>query len=113
MKTTHFARAIRNPQLSRKIGNLYFLHGRTRQSEPRPSASGALLFSGWDTLGRRQDSGIAGAPVRGDAYSANEVIGKYDPSIPNRLLIQSSISYEADSLKVNERHWWVEDIDGA
>ncbi|MDE2715831.1 MAG: hypothetical protein OXI33_02305, partial [Chloroflexota bacterium] len=49
----------------------------------------------------------------GDAYSANEVIGKYDPSVPNRLLIQSSIAYEAENLKVNERHWWVEGIDGA
>ena len=47
------------------------------------------------------------------AYSANEVIGKYDPSVPSRLLIQSSIAYEAENLKVNERHWWVEGIDGA
>ena len=48
----------------------------------------------------------------GDAYSANEVIGKYDPSVPNRLLIQSSIAYEEGSSRVNEHHWWVEGIDG-
>ena len=112
VKTTHFARAIRNPQLSRKIGNLYFLHGRTgsQSRDPRHLA----LYSSQD--GIHWDEGRIlhrRGPGTGDAYSANEVIGKYDPSIPNRLLIQSSISYEADSLRVNERHWWVEDIDGA
>ena len=47
-----------------------------------------------------------------DAYSANEVIGKYDQTVPNRLLIQSSIVYDAESKRVNEHHWWVEEIDG-
>ena len=114
VKTTHFARAIRNPQLSRKIGSLYFLHGRSGSHSRDPKH--LALYSSLDGIhwdeGRilhHRGPGEGG----GDAYSANEVIGKYDPSVPNRLLIQSSISYEPDSLKVNERHWWVEGIDGA
>jgi len=46
-----------------------------------------------------------------DSYSANEVIGKYDPGTPNRLLIQSSISYSGYG-RVNIKHWWIEDIPG-
>ncbi len=112
VKTTHFARAIRNPQLSRKIGSLYFLHGRTgnHSRDPRHlvlnSSQDGIHWDEGRILHRR-------GPGRGDAYSANEVIGKYDSSVPNRLLIQSSISYEANSYRVNERHWWVEGIDGA
>ena len=49
----------------------------------------------------------------GDAYSANEVIGKYEKAAPNRLLIQSSIAYEDGNSKVNAHHWWVDGIDGA
>ena len=41
---------------------------------------------------------------KADAYTANQVGGKYDPAVPNRLLIQSSITYEDDGYKVNERH---------
>ncbi len=111
VKTTHFARAIRNPQLSRKIGNLYFLHGRSGSMSQDPSH--LILYPSrdgihWDegTILHRKEIG------GGDAYSANEVIGKYDPSVPNRLLIQSSIAYEEGSSRVNEHHWWVEGIDG-
>jgi BNR repeat protein len=112
VKTTQFARAIRNPQLSRKIGNLYFLHGRSGSHSRDPShlvlyaSSDGIHWDDGTVLYRREiDSG--------DCYSANEVIGKYDPAVPNRLLIQSSIGYEDGSRKVNEHHWWVEGIDGA
>ena len=37
VQTAHFARAIRNPQLSRKIGDLYFLHGRSGSHSRDPS----------------------------------------------------------------------------
>ena len=112
VKTTRFAGAIRNPQLSRKIGNLYFLHGRSGSYNRDPSH--LILYTSsdgihWDdgTILHRKEIG------GGDAYSANEVIGKYDPAVPNRLLIQSSIAYEEGSSKVNAHHWWVEGIEGA
>jgi hypothetical protein len=40
------------------------------------------------------------------------VIGKYGSPGDKRLLIQSSIGYEAGTKKVNERHWWIEEIAG-
>ena len=110
VKTAHFPRAIRNPQLARKIGNFYFLHGRSGSQSRDPS--NLVLYASrdgihWDDaaiLHRKESGG-------GDAYSANEVIGKYDPRVPNRLLIQSSIAYEDGSSKVNAHHWWVEQIE--
>ena len=111
MKTTHSAQAIRNSQISHKIGNLYFLHGRSGQHNRDTKHLVLYAYSyeiHWDE-GRvlRHKSGKA------DIYSANEVVGKYDPAVPNRLLIQSSITYEDDGYKVNECHWWVMGIDGA
>ncbi len=111
VRTTHFPRAIRNPQLSRKIGDLYFLHGRSGSLSRDPRH--LILYSSpdgihWDdgTILHHKEGG------GGDAYSANEVIGKYDPTVSNRLLIQSSIAYEDGNSNVNAHHWWVEDIQG-
>lgn len=112
VRTTHFAKRIRNPQLSPRIGDYYFLHGRSGSHGDDPKH--LVLYASqdgihWDEgliLHRKEIGG-------GDAYSANEVIGKYDPDTPNRLLIQSSIAYEEGSSKVNEHHWWVEPIDAA
>ena len=112
VQTTRFARAIRNPQLSSKIGSLYFLHGRSGNMS-RDSRNLVLYSSSdgihWDDGTILHRKSFANAY---DAYSANEVIGKYDETVPNRLLIQSSIAYDTESRKVNEHHWWVEEIDG-
>ena len=113
VKTTKFARAIRNPQLSSKIGDFYFLHGRSGSMSSDPG--NLVLYSSSD--GIHWDDGIIlhRNITKGtyDSYSANEVIGKYDQTASNRLLIQSSIVYDADSRKVNEHHWWVDGINGA
>jgi hypothetical protein len=111
VKTTHFAQAIRNPQLSRKIGDLYFLHGRSGQHSQDPK--NLVLYSSSDGIHWDEGRILHRKSGKADSYSANEVVGKYDPAVPNRLLIQSSITYEVDSYKVNERHWWVTGIDGA
>ena len=110
VKTTHFAQAIRNPQLSRKIGNLYFLHGRSGNHSQDPK--NLVLYSSSDGVHWDEGTVLRLKSGSADAYSANEVIGKYDPTVPNRLLIQSSIVYDGN-YKVNECHWWVEGIDGA
>jgi len=108
VKTSHFAQAIRNPQMSRKIGDLYFLHGRSGEYSRDPS--NLVLYASYD--GIRWDEGriLHRKSGQADAYSANEVVGKYDSAAPNRLLIQSSIAY--DGLKVNECHWWVQEVNG-
>jgi len=111
VKTTYFAKRIRNPQLSAKIGDYYFIHGRSGSFGEAPG--NFVLYSSRDAV--HWDEGVLlhkKIYPGGDKYSGNEVIGKYDPSTPNRLLIQSSIVYDAETSRVNERHWWVVDIAG-
>lgn len=109
VQTTHFAKAIRNPQMSSKMGDRYYLHGRSGSKSRYPG--NLVLYTSHD--GIHWDDGIYlyhkefGGP---DCYSANEVIGKYDPAAPKRLLIQSSIAYEEGSNKVNAHHWWIEPL---
>lgn len=111
VRTTHFARAIRNPQLSEKLGNLYFLHGRSGSRSREPGH--LVLYASrdgihWDQgrfLYRKTGGG-------GDCYSANAVVGRFDSAASKRLLIQSSIAYEAGTSRVNEHHWWIEGIEG-
>ncbi len=111
VKTTHFAKKIRNPQMSVKIDDYYFMHGRS--GSHGENAGNMVLYSSKD--GINWDEGLVlYKTTRGgsDCYSANEVIGKYNSSTPNRLLIQSSIAYDRNSSRVNEHHWWVENIAG-
>lgn len=111
VRTTFFAKRLRNPQMSDKIGDYYFIHGRSGSYGAAPG--NLVLYASkdgihWDEgtyLHRKVFDG-------GDKYSANETIGKYDPAVPNRLLIQSSLVYDAHTGRVNERHWWVDHIAG-
>jgi hypothetical protein len=113
MRTAHFAKGIRNMQLSGKLGEWYFIQGRTG-SYPRdlvgddPGPGNFVLYSSRD--GIHWDEGIVlmsrlQTPGGGDCYSANEVIGKYDPATPERLLIHSDVSYSG--AKTNMHQWWV------
>jgi hypothetical protein len=111
VRSTHFAKRLRNPQMSDRIGEYYFMHGRSGSRGPAPSR--LVLYASrdgihWDEGRYLHEPVFAG----GDKYSANETIGKYDPATPNRLLIQSSIAYCSHSARVNERHWWVDHIAG-
>jgi hypothetical protein len=97
--------------MSDKIADYYFMHGRSGSHGDAPG--NLVLYSSKD--GIHWDEGVLlhkKIYPGGDKYSANEVIGKYDPSRPNRLLIQSSIVYDAHTSRVNEHHWWIEDISG-
>jgi hypothetical protein len=44
-------------------------------------------------------------PGGGDCYSANEIIGKYNPETPERLLIHADVSYSG--AKTNMHQWRV------
>ena len=112
-RTTHFAKGIRNMQLSGKVGDRYFIQGRSG-SNPRklvgddPGPGNFVLYSSRD--GIHWDEGIVlmsrmQTPGSGDCYSANEVIGKYDPATPRRLLIHSDVSYAG--ARTNMHQWWV------
>lgn len=108
IRTSYFEKRIRNMQMSDKIGDFYFMHGRSgsRGEDPR----NLVLYASKD--GINWDKGLFLNKVQkgGDSYSANEAIGKYDPSKPKRLLVQSSIAYRGS--RVNIKHWWIENIPG-
>jgi len=107
VKTTYMDKRIRGGQLSEKIGDYYFLQGRSGNNGDRPRC--LVLYASKD--GINWDKGIYLNKVQLgiDSYSANEVIGKYNSSIPKKLLIQSSISYSGYG-RVNVKHWWVENV---
>lgn len=105
VKTTYFAKSIRNPQMSTsKVGDYYFIHGRSGSYGENPN--NFVLYSSkdginWDEgvyLVSREKTPRAGA---GDFYSGNAVVGN-----PKRLLIQADISYNGP--RVSIYHWWVE-----
>ncbi len=109
VRKAYFAQRIRNPQLSEKIGNLYFIHGRSGSKGDNPG--NFILYSSEDGINWDEGIILKQKTPGGDCYSANTVVGKYDPAAPNRLLIQSSVSYH--SSRVNECHWWVNNIPGS
>lgn len=109
VRKAHFAQRIRNPQLSEKIGDLYFIHGRSGSKGDNPG--NFVLYSSEDGINWDQGIVLKKSTPGGDCYSGNTVVGKYDPSAPKRLLIQSSVSYQGS--RVNECHWWIENIQGA
>lgn len=113
VKTTYFAKGIRNLQMSEKLGDLYFIHGRSGSFARElvgddPGRGNFVLYVSKD--GINWDEGIvlmsrAQHPGGADNYSVNAVIGRYCEQTPERLLIQSSLSY--DGRRVNSHHWWV------
>ena len=100
-------------QLSGKLGELYFMHGRSGSNKrdlvgDDPGPGSFVLYSSPD--GVHWDEGIVlmsrlQTPGGGDCYSANAIIGKYDPATPDRLLIHCDISYSGS--KTNMHQWWV------
>jgi len=112
VRYAYFEKKIRNPEMSEKIGDYYFLHGRTGN---RGFDSGSFVLYksedgiNWD-CGVYLNRGEGVASPGSDAYSANALIGRYDDSRPLRLLIQSSISYDAS--RVNLKHWWITNVSG-
>jgi uncharacterized protein (TIGR02145 family) len=108
VKTLYMEKRMRNAQVSEKIGDYYFMSGRSGNMGDDPSC--LVLYTSKD--GINWDRGLFLNKVQKglDSYTANEVIGKYDPDAPKRLLIQSSIGH--NGLSTNVVHWWVENIQG-
>lgn len=106
VKETPFAKRIRKPRMSGRIGEYYFMHGRSGNNGDDPRHF--VLYSSKD--GINWDHGIflnKGATTDVDSYSANEIIGKYNnPSGKKKLLIQASITYTGK--RVNLHHWFID-----
>lgn len=108
VKTIYMEKRMRSAQVSEKIGDYYFMTGRSGNSGDDPSC--LVLYTSKD--GINWDRGLFLNKVQQaiDSYTAVEVIGKYNPSAPKRLLIQSSTGYSG--LRNNISQWWVENIAG-
>lgn len=107
IKTTYLEKRIRSAQLSDKIGDYYFMSGRSGNEGADPM--NLVLYTSKN--GIDWDRGIFLNKVQKaiDSYSAVEVIGKYSPRTPKRLLIQASDGYGIGS-RSNVKHYWVENI---
>jgi sugar phosphate isomerase/epimerase len=113
VKTTYFAKAIRNMQMSDKLGDYYFMHGRSggfsrELAGDDPGPGNFVLYYSKD--GINWDEGIIMmsrmlTPGGGDNYSSNVIVGKYDPDLPERLMILSDISY--DGPRTNMHYWFL------
>ncbi len=109
IKRAHFAKRLRNPQISEKIGDFYFIHGRSGMSGE--GSNNFVLYTSRDGMNWDEGLFLNDEGNWGVNYSVNEIVGRHDPDRPKRLLIQSNLAYE--EARTNEHHWWIVDIEGS
>jgi hypothetical protein len=109
VKTTIMEKRIRAGQMSDKIGDYYFLQGRSGMKGDDPWCT--VLYASKDGINWDRGRFLNKIQKGMDSYSSNEIIGKYDPSTKKRLLIQTDNGYSGYA-RVNVKHWWIEDIEG-
>lgn len=108
VKYAYMEKRMRNAQVSDKIGDYYFMTGRSGNSGDDPSC--LVLYTSKNGIHWDRGIFLNKVQIGLDSYTATEVIGKYNPDTPKRLLIQSSIGYKG--LSTNVVHWWIEHIRG-
>ena len=92
--TCYLEKGMRNPQIE-KIDGVYIMHGRAEKE------TGFVIYSSLDAV--NWDEGEYLAEVKGLCYYSNNVVLK-SPDGGNRLLIQYSEKFEADTNCVNIKH---------
>jgi len=112
-RTAFFAKGIRNLQMSDKLGDYYFMQGRSGSCDrpiegDDPGPNNFVLYVSKD--GVHWDEGVVLlsrllTPGGGDCYSDCQVVGKYDPNRPERLLVYADVSY--NGARTNMHYWWV------
>jgi hypothetical protein len=105
IKTAYFSKYLRNGQMSPRVGGYYFMHGRTGLYGSNPR--NLVVYASKD--GIHWDDGLilkSNSSRDADSYSANTVVRGHGDESEERLLIQSSVSYDG-RFKVNLSHWWV------
>jgi uncharacterized protein (TIGR02145 family) len=110
VKMAFMEKMIRVGQMSDKIGDYYFMTGRSSNNsgdDPRCT----VLYASKDGINWDRGRFLNKIQLGMDSYSANEVIGKYNPSTKKRLLIQADNGYSGYA-RVNVKHWWIENIEG-
>lgn len=107
VKTTYMSKRIRGAQLSEKIGDYYFMVGRSGSYGDDPL--NLVLYASkngidWDD-GRYLNKVQKGL----DSYSAIEVFAGEGGDSPSAL-IQATIAYGVGA-SVNIKHWWIKNIE--
>ncbi|GAB4000291.1 hypothetical protein GCM10028807_52810 [Spirosoma daeguense] len=107
VKTTYMAKRVRDAQMSEKIGNYYFMVGRSGSFGNDPM--NLVLYASKNGIDWDNGQYLKKVQKTLDSYSAIEVIGKYDPKRARRVLIQGSVGYGVGA-SVNVKHWWIDDV---
>ncbi|EKN11312.1 hypothetical protein HMPREF1077_01570 [Parabacteroides johnsonii CL02T12C29] len=102
----YMEKRMRNAQVSGKVGDYYFMTGRSGNSGDDPSC--LVLYVSEDGINWDRGVFLNKVQIGLDSYTANEIVGKYSNNGPKRLLVQSSIGY--NGLSTNVVHWWIENI---
>lgn len=108
IERAHFAKQLRNPQLSERIGDDYFIHGRS--GDKGPEKSNLVLYTSTDGIHWDEGVYLNREGRDGVNYSTNAVINGPPFGEGKRLLIQSDLAHELK--RTNEHHWWIVDRDG-
>jgi uncharacterized protein YlbG (UPF0298 family) len=109
VKTSRFAKRIRNPQMN-ELNGAYFMFGRSGSLGKKKERGHMVLYSSQDGITwdhgiylRKREAGLG-------AYANGLVVGSLNSNKRNRLLIQTSHAYELN--RTNVMHWWV-DVHGS
>lgn len=89
-KRARVDKMIRDPELA-YIGGKYYLHGRS--GHHGRGAHRFVLYQSDNGTNWKSGVVISGQRQGPDGYSHNCIINKYDPDIPNELMIEYSIQY--------------------
>ncbi|WP_341228409.1 FISUMP domain-containing protein [uncultured Arcticibacterium sp.] len=107
VRTTYMAKRVRDAQMSEKVGDYYFMVGRSGSFGNDPM--NLVLYA--STNGIEWDNGKYLKKIQKtlDSYSAIEVVRGNGKTRSSKVLIQASVGYGVGS-NVNVKHWWVENI---
>lgn len=104
VRTTYFAKRVRDAQISDKVGDYYFMVGRSGSFGKDPV--NLVLYASKNGIDWDAGRYLKKVQKTLDSYSAIEVI-KRDGQKP-KVLIQGSVGYGIGA-SVNLKHWWIED----
>ena len=107
VKTTYMAKRVRDAQMSEKIGDYYFMVGRSGSFGSDPM--NLVLYASKNGIDWDNGQYLKKVQKTLDSYSAIEVVGKYDPKQAKKVLIQGSVGYGVGA-SVNVKHWWIDDV---
>lgn len=104
VRTAHFAKQIRNPQIARFAGG-YVLHGRSGSKGDVDIRGHFVLYTSDDGIHWDEGQFLKNRTTGPGAYSNNLLLHNPDGQPSGKLLIQASHAYEQS--KTNVYHWFL------